>query len=140
MPLKGIFLRVTFPKVPCYGIMATQLLATSITVHHLLKCGIVAYLLNLCHLSYTITLVLCSVSQLERCFHVSIHELILSCSNLKKIDSSKILPFLSLSCWMKFSKQRRQDQFESTNQQPREDSWIMKFLMLSVPLSFYLTP
>ena len=40
-------LRVTFPKVPCYGIMATQLLAMLTTDHHILKSGIAVYLVNL---------------------------------------------------------------------------------------------
>ena len=47
LPLKGISLGVTFPKVYRYGIMATQLLATLTNDHHLLKCGIVVYLVNL---------------------------------------------------------------------------------------------
>ena len=37
LPLKGIILRVTFPKVHHYGIMAIQLLATLTTDHHLLN-------------------------------------------------------------------------------------------------------
>ena len=57
MPLKGIFLQVTFPKVHRYGIMATQLLATWTIVYHPLKCGIVVYLVNL---------VTCSAPSLQR--------------------------------------------------------------------------
>ena len=53
MPLKGIFLRVTFPKVHRYGIMAIQLLATLTTDHHILKSEIVVYLVNLCHLLHS---------------------------------------------------------------------------------------
>ena len=49
LPLKGISLRVTFPKVYRYGIMATQLLATLTIVYHLLKCGIIVHLVNLRH-------------------------------------------------------------------------------------------
>ena len=44
LPLKGIFPQVTFPKVPRYGIVATQLLAMLTIVYHLFKCGIVVYL------------------------------------------------------------------------------------------------
>ena len=86
-----------------YGIMATQLLATLVTAHHPPKCEIVVHLVNLCHLSHSIPLAVCSVSQLERCFSVSLHELILSCSIFNKIDPSRVFPFLSLSCWLEFS-------------------------------------
>ena len=54
-----------------YGIMATQLLATLTTVHHLLKREIVVYLVNLRHLLHSISLDVCFTSQLVRCFYVS---------------------------------------------------------------------
>ena len=47
-----------------------------------------------------------------------IFEMILSCSNLKKIDSSKILPFFSLSCWVKISKAKTSRSTYAMNQQP----------------------
>ena len=93
MPLKGIFLRVTFPKVHRYGIMAIQLLATLTTDHHILKSRIVVYLASLRHLSHSISSDVCFVSQLERCVNVSFHELILSCSVFEKIDSSRVFSF-----------------------------------------------
>ena len=58
------------------GIMATQLLATLTIVYHLLRCGIVVYLVNLRHLFHSIPLEVCFVSQLERWFYVSIRELL----------------------------------------------------------------
>ena len=93
MPLKGIFLRVTFPKVHHYGIMATQLLATLTTGHHILKSGIVVYLVNLCHLLHSIPLEVCFISQLERYFNVPLPELIMSCSTFNKIDPSRVFLF-----------------------------------------------
>ena len=60
-----------------YGIMANQLLATLTTDHHLLKCEIVVYLVNLRHPLHSIPLDVCFVSQLERCFYVSFRELIM---------------------------------------------------------------
>ena len=89
MPLKGIYLRVTIPKVSSCGIMATQLLATLTTVHHLLKCEIVVYLVNLRHLLHSIPLDVCFTSQLVRCFYVSFREWILSCSIFEKINPSR---------------------------------------------------
>ena len=110
LPLKGIYLRVTFPKVYRYGIKATQLLATWTIVHHLLRCGIVVYLVNLRHPFHSIPLDVCFVSQLERCCYVSFRELILSCSTFEKIDPSRV-PFSS-RChvgWSFQSKTSRQD-------------------------------
>ena len=110
MPLKGIYLRVTIPKVSRCGIMATQLLATLTIVYHLLKCGIVVYLVNPHHLFHSIPLEVCVVSQLERCCYVSFRELILSCSTFEKIDPSRV-PFSS-HChvgWSSQSKTSRQD-------------------------------
>ena len=88
-----------------YCIMATQLLATLITVHHLLKREIVVYLVNLRHLFHSIPLDVCYVSRLERCFNDSPRELILRCSILEKIDPSRVFLFLSLSCWLEYSEQ-----------------------------------
>ena len=73
-----MYLRVTFPKVYRYGIMAIQLLATLTTGHHILKSEIVVYLVNLCHLLHSIPMDVCFVSQLKRCCYVSIRGLILS--------------------------------------------------------------
>ena len=97
--------RVTFPKMSHYGIIAIQLLAMLTTIHHLLKCEVVAYLVNLRHPFNSIPLDVCFMSQLKRCFNVSLHELILSCSIFEKINPSIVFPFLSLSCWMEFSEQ-----------------------------------
>ena len=110
MPLKGIYLRVTVPKVSRCGIMATQLLATLTIVYHILKSGIVVYLVNLCHLLHPIPMDVCFVSQLERSCYVSFRELILSCSTFEKIDPSRV-PFSS-RChvgWSSQSKTSRQD-------------------------------
>ena len=93
-----------------YGIMATQFLAMLTTVHHHLKCGIVVYLANLRHPFHSIPLDVCFVCQLERCFNVSLRELILSCSTFEKIDPSRV-PFSS-RChvgWSSQSKTSRQD-------------------------------
>ena len=79
--------------MPRYGIVATQLLATLTIVYHLLKCGIVAYLVNLRHVFHSIPLDVFFVSQLESCFSVSLHELILSCSIFDKIDPSRVFLF-----------------------------------------------
>ena len=57
-------------KMSHYGIMATQLLTTLTTVHHLLKCEIVVYPVNLRHLLHSISLDVCFVS-LDRCCYVS---------------------------------------------------------------------
>ena len=58
-----------------YGIMAIQLLATLTTDHHILKSGVVVYLVNLCHLLHPIPMDVCFVSQLERGCYVSFREL-----------------------------------------------------------------
>ena len=68
------------------------------TIHHLLKRGIVVYLVNPRHLFHSIPLDVCFVSQLERCCYVSFHELIMSCSTFDKIDPFRDFPFPSLSC------------------------------------------
>ena len=70
-----IFLRVTYPKVPRCGVMATQLRATLTIVYHLFKSGIVVYLVNLRHLFHSSPLEVCFVSQLERCCYVPFREL-----------------------------------------------------------------
>ena len=66
-----MYLRVTFPKVYRYGIMAIQLLATLTIDYHLLKREIVVYLVNLRHLLHSIPMDVCFASQLERCCYVS---------------------------------------------------------------------
>ena len=48
---------------------------------------------NRCHIPLAIALDVGSVSQLERCFNVSLHELILSCSIFEKIDPSRVSSF-----------------------------------------------
>ena len=100
-----MILRATSSKMSRYGIMATQLLATLTTVHHLLKREIIFYLVNPRHLSHSIPSDVCFVSQLERRVNVSFYELILSCSIFEEIDLSRVFPFLSLSCWLEFSEQ-----------------------------------
>ena len=95
----------TSSKVPRYGIMATQLLATLTTVHHPLKCGIVVYLVNRHHLFHSIPLDVCFVSQFERCCYVSFRELILSCSIFEKIDPSRVSFFSP--CHISWSSQNK---------------------------------
>ena len=46
--------------------------------------------------------------------------MILSCLNLKKIDSSKICPFLLVVMLNVVLKARRRDQGDAMNQHPRE--------------------
>ena len=75
LPLKGIFPQVTFPKVPRYGIVATQLLATLTIIYHLLKCGIIVHLVNLRHPFLSTPLDVYLVSQPERWSYVSFREL-----------------------------------------------------------------
>ena len=75
LPLKGRYLRVTVPRMFRRGIMATQLFAMLAIVYHLLKRGIVVYLVNLRHLFHSISLEVCFVSQLERYCYVSFREL-----------------------------------------------------------------
>ena len=70
-----IFLRVTYPKVPRCGVMATQLLATLTIVYHLFKCGIVVHLVNLRHPFLSTPLDVYLVSPPERWFYVSFREL-----------------------------------------------------------------
>ena len=131
--------RVTSSKMSRYGIMAIQLLATLTTVYHILKSGIVVYLPSPHHLSHSISLDVCFVSQLERCDNVSSHELILSCSVFEKIDSSRV--FLSSS---------RHVSWSSQSKTPRQDDDRIKVLMkcnldredcasFMSPLSSYLT-
>ena len=86
--------RVTYPKVPRCGVMATQLLATLTIVYHLLKCGIVVYLVNPRQIVSSVPPGACFASQLVRCFYVSFRELILSCSIFEKISPSRV-PFSS---------------------------------------------
>ena len=57
-------------------------------MHHLIQHGIVLINLNPRSLFHAIPPDVCFVSQLERCFNVSLHELILSCSIFEKIVSS----------------------------------------------------
>ena len=120
MPLKGIFLQVTFPKVPRYGIMAIQLLTTLTTVHHLFKCEIVVYLVNLPHLFHPIPLDVCFVSQPARCINVSFRELIPSCSIFEKIDSCRI-SFSRHRVGQRPRRQRYQDQHLPEGRSDHED-------------------
>ena len=114
----GKILQVTFPKVPLYGIMATQLLATLTTVHHLCKCGIVVYLVNPRHLFHSIPLDVCLVSQLQRCCYVSFSKLIVSCSIFEKIDSIEF-SFLLIVVLDEVVKASHRDQDDAMNQHPR---------------------
>ena len=57
------------------GIMATQLLATLTTDHHILKSGIVVYLASPRHLSHSTPLDVYLVSQPEKWPYVSFREL-----------------------------------------------------------------
>ena len=85
MPLKVIIYESPSSRMFRRGIMATQLLATLTIVYHLLRCGIVVYLVNLRHLLHSIPMDVCLVSQLERGCYVSFRELILSCSFLRRL-------------------------------------------------------
>ena len=96
MPLKGIILRVTFPKVPRYGVMAINLLTTLKPCTILLQRGIVAYQIEPPSSVSSIPLDVCSVSQLKRCFNVSLHELILSCSILRRSIPVKFLSVVTV--------------------------------------------
>ena len=119
LPLKGRYLRVTVPKVSRCGIMATQLLATLTTDHHLLKCGIVVYLVNLWHLFHSIPLDECFISQLERCSYLSLHGLILGCSIFEKIDPSRV--FFFPPCHVgRISQSKTTRRWWWTNQRPFE--------------------
>ena len=91
------------------GIMATQLLATLTTDHHILKSGIVVYLASPRHLSHSISSDVCFVSQLKRCCYDSPCELILSWLIFEKIDSSGVVLFLFLSWLAEVLRARRQD-------------------------------
>ena len=118
--------------------MATQILATLTTDHHLPKCGIVVYLVNPRHLFHSILLDVCFVSKLDRCCYVSFCELILSCSVFEKIDSSRV--FLSSCChvgWSSQSKTSRQRWW--TNQRSFEvqpGSWRLYQLRLPFTLPY----
>ena len=70
-------------------------------------------------LFHSIPLDVCLVTQLERCYYVSSHELILSCSVFEKINSSRV--FLSSSCHASWSSQRKtSSQRWWLNQRPYE--------------------
>ena len=58
------------------GIMAIQLLATLTIDYHLLKCGIIVYLVNLRHPFLSTPLDVYLVSQHERWSYVSFRELL----------------------------------------------------------------
>ena len=121
------------------GIMATQLLATLTIVYHLLRCGIVVYLVSPHHLSHSISSDVCFVSQLERCDNVSSHELILSCSVFSKIDCSRV--FISSRCHVGWSSQSKTSrQRWGSNQHPWEKQLDCEDHVSFVsPLSSYLT-
>ena len=123
-----------------FGVLETQLITMLATVHHPLRCGIVAYLVILCHVFHSIPLDVCSVSQLERCFSVSLHELILSCSIFDKIDPSRDFPFLSFVMLDVVLKARRQDQYDALDHYFREEQLGHEdSIRLVSPLSSYLT-
>ena len=123
----------------CCGIMATQLLATLTTVHHLLKRGIIVHLVNLRHPFLSTPLDVHLVSQLERCCYVSSHELILSCSVFSKIDCSRV--FLSSRCHVGWSSQSKTSrQRWGSNQHPWEEQLDREDrVSFMSPLSSYLT-
>ena len=98
LPLKIIIYESPSSRMFRRGIMAILLLATLTIVYHLLKSGIVVYLVNLRHLLHSIPMDVCFASQLERCCYVSFRELILSCSTFEEIDSFGVVLFLLLSC------------------------------------------
>ena len=103
------------------------------TIHHLLKCGIVVYLVNLRHPFHTIPSGVCFVSQLERCCYVSFRELILSCSIFEKTDSSRVFPFFSLSFWLEFSEQDVRTKMRIKSTFLWSATWIMKFVLALCP-------
>ena len=109
MPLKIIIYESPSSRMFRRGIMATQLLATLTTVHHLPKGGVVVYLENPRHLFHSIPLDVCLVPQLERCCYVSFRELILSCSISKETDLSRAFPSLPFPMFVKVLRARHRD-------------------------------
>ena len=135
MPLKGIYLRVTIPKVPRCGIMATQPLATLTTVHHLLKREIVVYLVNLRHLFHSIPMDVCFVSQLNRWFMS--HSV--SCLSVARSFRRLILldfPFRLVVMLDGVLKARRRDKDEDQINILEKNSWIVKIVLALCPLCF----
>ena len=122
-----------------YGIMATQLLTTLTTVHHLLKCGIAAYLVNLPHPFHSIPLDVCFMSELERCFNVSFHELIIGRSIFEKINPSRVFPFPLDAMSVGVLRARRRDKDGDRNNVPMKCNLDREDCTSCVPPSPYPT-
>ena len=94
----------------------------------------------------TWTFVICSsipldvffVSQLKRCFNISLHELIMSCSIFGKIDSYRVSFYCHHVGW-RSQKERRQDQLEQWINIFEKGNRIMKIVSFLTPLSSYFT-
>ena len=114
--------------------METQLLATLTTVHHLLKCGIVVYLVNPRHLFHSIPLDVCFVSRLERCCYVSFPELILSCSTFNKIDPFRLFPYPLIVMLAGVLRARRQDKMVIESTFIWSATWVVKIALVAFPL------
>ena len=137
--LREMLYESPFPKVSRYGIMA---ITSSLLWNHAPSYSSVELLptnLNPCHLLPPISLDVCFVSQLKRCFNVSLHELILSCSIFEKIVSCRVSFPLHRVGW-RSRRQRRQEQCDAIYRYLREgqldredcDSFV-------TPLSSYFT-
>ena len=107
-------------------------------MHHPLKREIVVYLVNPRHLFHSIPLDVCLVCQLKRCFNVSLHELILSCSIFTKIDFSRVFLSFLLSCWMEFSEHDVETKMMIESRFLWNATWIEKIVLVCV-LSLHLT-
>ena len=137
--LREMLYESPFPKVSRYGIMA---ITSSLLWNHAPSYSSVELLptnLNPCHLLPPISLDVCFVSQPKRCFNVSLHELILSCSIFEKIVFCRVSFPLHRVGW-RSRRQRRQEQCDAIYRYLREgqldredcDSFV-------TPLSSYLT-
>ena len=93
LPLRGIALCVTFPKVSHYGVMAIISLLLWNHAPFYLSVGWLPTNLNLRHLP-SITPGMCFVSRLKTCFNISFHELILSARSSRR---SFPIEFLSVA-------------------------------------------
>lgn len=99
----------------------------------LLSVGLLLTKLNFCHLLLSISLDVCFDYQFKRCSYVSFRELIVSCSIFMKIDSSRVFPFLSLSCWMEFPQQDVKTRMMIESTSLWSATWIMKIVLDCAP-------
>ena len=119
-----INIKISSKKSKKMLLLVMELLSTKLNLHHLLS-----------FISHNV----CFTPQLKRCFNVSLHELILSCSILEEIDPFRVFPFLSLSCWLEFSGQHIETKMVIESTFLWSATWIVKIMLACVPLSSYLT-